>query len=244
MKLKRYYGLAIMQSEGTEAPELKQINKILNTKTHNKFEGKVLELGWNSAIHVIKYGEKLQLLEAYSFQEDISKFNTEYLHSEASDSIIGTHVVTRGVCTCTFVYLHNDVDYWLFHLDMGTLNNNKIKDIFNRLNEICRIGESQKYKCLISHIDEEEENNFMEYLQSNNCIEEIYEFNRGTVSNLVCHIEIGIYANSGDPILYGDCVRDMGVITKFENSCIDESIIDMLNYTSPPASSSGCCVII
>lgn len=244
MKLKRYYSLAIMQSEGTEAPELKQINKILNTKTHNKFEGKVLELGWNSAIHVIKNGEKLQLMEAYSFQKDISKFNTEYLHNEASESIIGTHVVTRGVCSCTFVYLHNDVDFWLFHLDVDTLKNKKIKIIFDGLNEICRIGESQKYKCLISHIDEEEENIFTNYLQSNNCIEEIYEFNRGTVYNLVSHIEIGIYANSGNPILYGDCVRGTGVITKFENSCNDESIIEMLNYTDPPLSSSGCCTIL
>lgn len=243
MKLKRYYGLTIMQNEETKTPELKEINNILFTKTYNKFEGKVLELGWNSAIHVIKNGEKLQLMEAYSFQKEINKFNTEYLHNEASESIIGTHVVTRGVSSCTFVYLHNDVDYWLFHLDVGTLKNNKIKDIFDRLNEMCRTGGSQKYKCLITHVDDEEENVFTSYIQSNDCIEEIYEFNRGTVYNLVSHIEIGIYANSGNPILYGDCVRGTGVITKFENYCNDESIIEVLNYTDSPASSSGCCTI-
>lgn len=244
MELKRYYGLEIMKNEEVMKPNLGQINKIILNKAHNKFDGEVLELGWNSAIHVTKSDDRLQLMEAYSFQDN-ALYNADYLYNPDSKPIIGTHVVTRGISSCTFVYLHNGEDYWLFHLDQNVLDNIKLNEIVNRLNEMCRIDAIRKFNCLISHYNDKEENDFVAKFQRNSCIEARYEFNRGKLPNYLGHIEIGVYANSGNPILYGDYVDSKGDYTKFINYSTGSPMVGMLRSTIYVESSTGgCCPIL
>lgn len=225
-------------------------------------QGEITEDGFNSAF---KKDCKTYALEKsvilgwksvanFTFEDEMLKFNSGFtLGTGKKTDITDANIVgkafsqasTQGISTCTFVYLSNGEDIWLFHLDVDCLNRSEIDDVLGCLKIKVESGQ-KKYKCIVSHIDDEDEKRFVEKIRGNEAICELYTFNRGKVAitGTLGHVEIGVCVDGGGLVLFGDVSKSFGDRKEFFGCTQDKKEEDKLQFKTFQKLQKSSCTIL